>query len=49
MITYSFRRLGPRLVTAAAMKWMKWKAAARWSGLRPLLYPTCVDAVLSGH
>jgi hypothetical protein len=24
------------------------KAAARWSGLRPLLYPTCVDAVLSG-
>jgi hypothetical protein len=21
----------------------------RWSGLRPLLYLTCVDAVLSGH
>jgi hypothetical protein len=25
MMTYSFRRLAPRLVTAAAMKWMKWK------------------------
>src|SRR5215211_7911863 len=24
MLTYSFKRLGPRLVTAAAMKWMKW-------------------------
>jgi hypothetical protein len=24
------------------------KAAAWWSGLRPL-FPTCVDAVLSGH
>src|SRR6188474_2811747 len=28
------------------MKWMKWKAAVRWSGLRPLLFPTCADAVL---
>ena len=24
MIAYSFRRLAPRLVTVAAMKWMKW-------------------------
>src|SRR5262249_28806385 len=25
------------------------KAAAWWSGLRPLLYPTCVDAAFSGY
>jgi len=35
----------PRLITAASLKWMKWMAAARWSGLRLLLYPTCVDTV----
>ena len=28
----------PRLITAASLKWMKWMAAARWSGLRLLLY-----------
>jgi len=25
-----------RLITAASLKWMKWMAAARWSGLRLL-------------
>jgi len=27
-----------RLITAASLKWMKWMAAAWWSGLRLLLY-----------
>ncbi len=43
MMAYSFREVRPAL-NAASMKWMKWKAAARWSGLR-LLFPTCVDVV----
>ncbi|KAF5406633.1 MAG: hypothetical protein Udaeo2_32920 [Candidatus Udaeobacter sp.] len=28
---------------------MKWIAAARWSGLRLLLYPTCVDALQAAN
>jgi hypothetical protein len=27
-----------RLITATSLKWMKWMAAAWWSGLRLLLY-----------
>ena len=28
----------PWLIAAASLKWMKWMAAARWSGLRLLFY-----------
>jgi hypothetical protein len=47
MIEYSFREVTPAF-SVASMKWMKWKGAARWSGLR-LLFPTCTDAVFSGR
>jgi len=37
---YSSVMIGaPRLITAASLKWMKWMAAARWSGLRLLFVP----------
>lgn len=49
---YSFVIIAtPRLITAASLKWMKWMAAAWWSGLRLLLVlapPTCVDTSPGG-
>src|SRR6478672_7600136 len=34
----------PRLITAASLKWMKWMAAARWSGLRLLFFAQVAQA-----
>ena len=49
MIAYSFRRLAPRLVTVAAMKWMKWIGRSPVERAAVTALPTCVDVVLSGH